>query len=63
MGGWPERPGLAERCNVADLPALAGGPLAGMLPEGLEGPGWGPDRFLAVARRSMAPVFGGTYHC
>jgi dethiobiotin synthetase len=60
VGSWPADPGLAERCNLDDLPALAGGPLAGVLPEGLGG--LEPDRFLAVARRSMAPVFGGTYH-
>jgi dethiobiotin synthetase len=60
IGSWPADPGLAERCNLDDLPALAGGPLAGVLPEGLGQ--LGPDRFLAVARRSMAPVFGGTYH-
>src|SRR5580692_7983269 len=60
VGSWPADPGLAERCNLDDLSALAGGPLAGVLPEGLGQ--LGPDRFLAVARRSMAPVFGGTYH-
>ena len=60
VGSWPADPGLAERCNLDDLPALAGGPLAGVLPEGLGQ--LDPDRFLAVARRSMAPVFGGTYH-
>ena len=60
VGSWPADPGLADRCNLDDLPALAGGPLAGVLPEGLGQ--LGPDRFLAVARRSMAPVWGGTYH-
>ncbi|HEY6500308.1 MAG TPA: dethiobiotin synthase [Streptosporangiaceae bacterium] len=58
IGSWPDRPGLAERCNAGDLAALAGGPLAGMLPDGLGG--LDPDRFLAVARNGMAPSFGGT---
>ncbi len=31
IGSWPKRPGLAERCNLADL---AGGSLAGVVPEG-----------------------------
>jgi dethiobiotin synthetase len=58
IGSWPDRPGLAERCNLDDLAALAGGPLAGVLPDGLGG--LDPDRFLAVARNGMAPSFGGT---
>lgn len=33
IGAWPQRPGLAERCNLEDLPAVAGGPLLGVLPE------------------------------
>jgi dethiobiotin synthetase len=60
VGSWPADPGLAERCNLDDLVTVAAGPLAGVLPEGLGA--LDPDRFLAVARRSMAPVFGGTYH-
>ncbi|NEB78023.1 AAA family ATPase, partial [Streptomyces sp. SID14478] len=24
IGSWPRQPGLAERCNVADLPEVAG---------------------------------------
>jgi dethiobiotin synthetase len=60
IGSWPERPGLAERCNLDDLTALAGGPLAGVLPAGLGAAG--PDRFLAAARDGLAPAFGGTYH-
>jgi dethiobiotin synthetase len=58
IGSWPDRPGLAERCNLDDLAALAGGPLAGVLPDGLGG--LDPDRFLAVARNGMAPSFSGT---
>jgi dethiobiotin synthetase len=58
VGSWPDRPGLAERCNLDDLAALAGGPLAGVLPDGLGG--LDPDQFLAEARNGMAPSFGGT---
>jgi dethiobiotin synthetase len=59
VGSWPARPGLAERCNLDDLAAVAGGPLAGLLPEGLGG--LDPDRFLAAARNGLAPALGGTF--
>src|ERR1700761_2476799 len=58
IGRWPDQPGLAERLNLDDLAALAGGPLAGVLPDGLGG--LDPDRFLAEARPGMAPAWGGT---
>lgn len=32
VGAWPERPGLAERSNMLDLPDYAGAPLLGSLP-------------------------------
>jgi dethiobiotin synthetase len=59
VGSWPADPGLAERCNLDDLVTVAGGPLAGLLPEGLGEVG--PDEFLAAARRGLAPGFGGTF--
>ncbi|MBO1332398.1 dethiobiotin synthase [Streptomyces sp. VRA16 Mangrove soil] len=34
IGSWPGEPGLAERCNVADLPVVAGGGLLGAVPAG-----------------------------
>ena len=34
IGSWPAEPGLAERCNAADLPRLTGVPLLGRLPAG-----------------------------
>ncbi|WP_405857020.1 dethiobiotin synthase [Streptomyces sp. NBC_01515] len=34
IGSWPNSPDLASRCNVADLPEVAGAPLLGALPEG-----------------------------
>lgn len=34
IGSWPAEPGLAERCNLADLPVVAGVPLLGRVPAG-----------------------------
>ncbi|MER5378399.1 dethiobiotin synthase [Streptomyces sp. NPDC002553] len=34
IGSWPGSPDLAMRCNVTDLPDVAGAPLLGALPEG-----------------------------
>ncbi|WNM33484.1 dethiobiotin synthase [Streptomyces sp. Li-HN-5-11] len=34
IGSWPAEPDLATRCNVADLPHVAGAPLLGALPAG-----------------------------
>ncbi|WP_333618700.1 dethiobiotin synthase [Dietzia sp.] len=34
IGDWPREPGLAEECNVADLPRLTGVPLLGRVPSG-----------------------------
>ena len=59
LGRWPAEPGLAERCNVADLEDLAGGPLLGALPDGAGQ----LDRaaFLDVARTGLAPALGGQF--
>jgi dethiobiotin synthetase len=59
IGSWPSEPGLAERCNVADLEMLAARPLSGALPEGagsLE-----PAAFAHVARSGLAPALGGGF--
>jgi dethiobiotin synthase len=37
IGSWPRQPGIAELANLTDLRAVAGGPLAGVLPEGAGG--------------------------
>ncbi len=59
IGSWPHNPGLAERENLADLATLAGGPLAGLLPEGS---GSLPAaEFLAVARAGLGPILGGRH--
>ncbi|MEU6377291.1 dethiobiotin synthase [Streptomyces sp. NPDC046909] len=34
IGSWPDSPDLASRCNLADLPEVAGAPLLGALPAG-----------------------------
>jgi dethiobiotin synthetase len=34
IGAWPEKPDLAAKCNVDDLPAYTGCPLLGQMPEG-----------------------------
>jgi len=35
LGAWPADPGLAERCNLDDLPRVTGVPMAWVLPEGV----------------------------
>ena len=59
IGSWPRRPGIAELANLTDLEAVAGGPLAGVMPEGAGG----LDRagFLAAATAGLAACLGGTH--
>ncbi|MFI7538843.1 dethiobiotin synthase [Streptosporangium sp. NPDC049376] len=59
IGSWPAEPGLAERCNVADLEMLAARPLAGALPEGAGS--LGREAFARTARMGLAPVLGGGF--
>ncbi|MEU3448962.1 dethiobiotin synthase [Streptomyces thermolilacinus] len=59
VGSWPDTPGLAERCNLADLPASAGAPLLGAVPEGAGG--LSPGAFRAAAPAWLAPELGGTW--
>ncbi|MGL5859563.1 MAG: dethiobiotin synthase [Angustibacter sp.] len=50
VGRWPSAPGLAERCNLEDLPRVTGVPLLGRIPDGAgrltldvfasQAPGW-----------------------
>jgi len=50
IGAWPREPGLAERCNLEDLPQVTGVPLRAVIPEGAgaldrdafttQAPGW-----------------------
>lgn len=48
IGCWPAEPGLAERCNVEDLPRVTGVPFLGRLPEGA-------GALSAAAFRTMSP--------
>jgi len=58
IGSWPGRPGIAELANLTDLEVIAGGPLAGVMPEGAGG----LDRagFLAAATAGLAGCLGGS---
>ncbi|MFJ9776600.1 dethiobiotin synthase [Kitasatospora sp. NPDC101157] len=57
VGSWPADPGLAERCNLADLPRSAGAPLLGALPERAGA----VEDFAALSLASLAPELGGTW--
>ena len=59
IGAWPSAPGLAERCNVQDLEALAGRPLAGALAAGA--PTLGAGGFAAAARAGLSRMLGGAF--
>jgi dethiobiotin synthetase len=59
LGSWPGDPGLAERCNVADLPVAAGAPLLGAVPQGAGA--LSPDDFRATAPQWLAPQLGGIW--
>ncbi len=59
VGAYPAEPDLAERTNLADLPAITGAPLLGVLPEGLGDAD--PSRFADAARCGLHPVLGGQW--
>ncbi|XTP05731.1 dethiobiotin synthase [Streptomyces albus subsp. chlorinus] len=58
IGSMPAEPGLAERCNLADLPRYTGLPLAGALPRGAGA--MAPALFRAAAPSWLTPALGGT---
>ncbi|MFK0294256.1 dethiobiotin synthase [Streptomyces sp. NPDC090442] len=58
IGSWPAEPGLAARCNLADLPEAAGAPLLGALPAGSGT--LSPDAFRAAAPDWLSPQLGGS---
>jgi dethiobiotin synthetase len=58
IGSWPAAPGLAERCNLADLPADAGARLLGVLPEGMAT--LTVPEFRRAAAAGLVPELGGT---
>ncbi|MFI8321393.1 dethiobiotin synthase [Streptomyces sp. NPDC085529] len=59
VGSWPAAPDLAARCNLTDLPASAGAPLLGAVPEGSGA--LDPAAFRAAAGGWLAPALGGTW--
>ncbi|MFF9526509.1 dethiobiotin synthase [Streptomyces achromogenes] len=59
IGSWPGEPDLATRCNVADLPEVAGAPLLGALPAGAGA--LPPAEFRAAAPGWLAPRLDGTW--
>ncbi|AWW40861.1 dethiobiotin synthetase [Streptomyces sp. AS58] len=59
IGSWPAEPDLASRCNVADLPEVAGAPLLGALPAGAGA--LVPEDFRAAAPGWLTPRLDGTW--
>ncbi|RPF31729.1 dethiobiotin synthase [Streptomyces sp. TLI_185] len=59
IGSWPGSPDLASRCNVADLPEVAGAPLLGALPAGAAS--LAPADFRTTAPSWLAPRLEGTW--
>ncbi|MGY5121722.1 dethiobiotin synthase [Streptomyces sp. 900105755] len=59
IGSWPDSPDLASRCNVADLPEVAGAPLLGALPAGAGT--LSPADFRAVAPSWLSPRLDGNW--
>ncbi|HEX6353480.1 dethiobiotin synthase [Actinophytocola sp.] len=59
VGSWPAEPDLAARCNLDDLPVVAGAPLVGAIPEGAGD--LSRAKFLDMAIRSLGPSLGGEF--
>ncbi|MFI9612606.1 dethiobiotin synthase [Streptomyces sp. NPDC052023] len=59
IGSWPAEPDLAARCNLADLPEVAGAPLLGALPAGVAAAA--PETFREAAPGWLAPRLDGTW--
>jgi len=59
LGSWPADADLASRANLADLEALVGQPLAGVLAQGIGR--LGRSGFTGAARSGLAPAFGGEF--
>ncbi|MGW4438180.1 dethiobiotin synthase [Streptomyces sp. NPDC004596] len=59
IGSWPDDPDLACRCNVVDLPEVAGAPLLGALPAGSGA--LPPAAFRAAAPGWLAGRLDGTW--
>ncbi|ULR49103.1 dethiobiotin synthase [Streptomyces deccanensis] len=59
IGSWPGAPDLASRCNLTDLPVVAGAPLLGAVPAGSGA--LAPIDFRAAAGSWLAPDLGGAW--
>ncbi|MEG3628077.1 dethiobiotin synthase [Streptomyces poriticola] len=59
IGSWPSAADLASRCNLADLPDVAGAPLLGAVPDGAGA--LAPEAFRAAAPHWLAPRLEGTW--
>lgn len=59
VGSWPAEPDLAARCNLDDLPVVAGAPLVGAIPAGAGT--LSRAKFLDMAIHSLAPSLGGEF--
>ncbi|MFJ4821577.1 dethiobiotin synthase [Streptomyces sp. NPDC088801] len=59
IGSWPAAPDLAARCNLADLPDVAGVPLLGSVPAGSGA--LPPAGFRAAAPHWLAPRLDGSW--
>jgi len=56
VGAWPAEPGLAEQCNLADLPVVTSTPLVGQVPAGAAA--MSPRAFTAAAPDWFVPPLG-----
>lgn len=59
VGDWPAEPGLAERCNLQDLPPYAGAALQGLIPHGAGA--LAPAAFAEQAAGWLTPALGGSF--
>jgi dethiobiotin synthetase len=59
VGDWPAEPGLAERCNLQDLPSYGGAPLHGVIPHGAGA--LAPPAFAEQAAGWLTPALGGSF--
>ncbi|MEV5987583.1 dethiobiotin synthase [Streptomyces sp. NPDC052051] len=59
IGSWPQEADLAARCNLVDLPVVAGAPLLGVLPAGVGA--LAPADFRAGAPGWLAARLGGSW--
>jgi dethiobiotin synthetase len=59
VGAWPAEPGLAERCNLWDLPFYGGARLGGVLPHGAGA--LAAPVFAERAAGWLTPALGGSF--